>query len=511
MKQQLAETPTLNALHTIGIGTDSWNPARVSVPALRTLIRKRDATYWLKAGERKALKLFQAAATRVPAYKDFLKKHKIQARKIETIKDFRTLPILTKENYIKPYSVRERSWDGKIENHSILAMSSGTSGVPTLWPRGYQQEAEAAFIHEFLFTDLYEVDTYKTLIVICFPMGVYVSGIATAVPTILTAFKHSKISVVTAGNNKDSTLLFLQHTSDDYEQIVLVGHPFFIKDVIETGVEEKMHWTRMRVRTMFCSEGFSEAWRSYVASLLHTEAKTSVLGTYGSSEFLLTGFENPSTIGVRMAAEKDTILRERLFGGTVVPSLFQFNPLSRFIESVGGDLVVTASSGVPLIRYNQHDMGTVLPFSRVHDVLKSDQYFHKAWQWPFVTLFGRSDRTLVLYAANIYPEHIQLTLSTAKYAAVFTGKFFMEKKELPRMEQKLVIHIELRSGVKTSKGFEVRIRDHVVRELKNINIEYRDASTMLGGEKMVPIIILHQHGDPSYFKSGLKPRFMAPR
>jgi phenylacetate-CoA ligase len=390
-------------------------------------------------------------------------------------------------------------------------MSSGTSGVPTLWPRGYQQEAEAAFIHEFLFTDLYEADKYKTLIVICFPMGVYVSGVATAIPTVAAAFKHAKVSVVTAGNNKDSALLFLQHFSSEYEQIVLVGHPFFIKDVIETGVEEKMRWTRMRVRTMFCSEGFSEAWRAYVASLLHTEATTSILSTYGSSEFLLTGFENPSTIGVRIAAEKDTVLRERLFGGSVIPSLFQFNPLSRFIESVGGDLVVTAAAGIPLVRYNQHDMGMVLPFAHIHDVLKNNHQLRTAWQWPFVTLFGRSDRTLVLYAANIYPEHIQLALSTAQYVQVFTGKFFMEKKELPRMEQKMVIHIELRPGVKAPKGFEMHVRDHLVRELTRINIEYRDASAMLGGEKMVPIILLHQHGDPSYFKPGLKPRFMAPR
>jgi len=266
---------------------------------------------------------------------------------------------------------------------------------------------------------------------------------------------------------------------------------------------------------MFCSEGFSEKWREYVASLLNLESKNALLSTYGSSEFLLTAYENPLTVAIRTAAQQDESWCEEFFGGPAVPSLFQFNPLSRFIESIDGELVVTAAAGVPLIRFNQHDMGVVIPHQEVERMLHTKgilkEEFKKAWRWPFVTLFGRSDRTLVLYAANIYPEHIQLTLSDARYLKLFTGKFFMEKKQLPDLEQELVIHIELCPGVRGLKGLEKQVQHHVVEELKRINIEYRDASTMLGGRKMTPRILLHPTGDPVYFTPGLKPRFMAPR
>lgn len=37
------------------------------------------------------------------------------------------------------------------------------------------------------------------------------------------------------------------------------------------------------------------------------------------------------------------------------------------------------------------------------------------WKLPIVTLRGRSDQTIIFYAANIYPEHIHHALSKQSF------------------------------------------------------------------------------------------------
>jgi phenylacetate-CoA ligase len=505
----MKEDATIKALRKL----ESAAFKKADTRAYRSLIRRQQPNYWQQAGARKALRLFHAAAARVPAYKDILKKQRIRATSIETPEDFSKLPVLTKENYIQTYSLADRSWDGDLRGHSLLAMSSGTSGRPTIWPRGAYQEAEAAFLHEFLLTDLYEIDTYRTLMVIGFPMGIYVSGIATAIPSLVTAFRHPNLSVVTAGNSKDSVLSVLQTMQGEYQQIILVGHPFFIKDVIEGGKDRDIDWSRQRVKTIFCSEGFNETWRKYIAALVHSSAQHTLFSTYGSSEFLLTAFENPITIAIREIAEKNSTFQERVFKSPLTPSLFQYNPLSRFIESSDTDLIITAASGIPLIRFNQHDMGNVISYTAMADHIRSEQSLRKIsktwrpWRLPFVSLYGRSDRTMIFYAANIYPEHIQSALNDRRYIKKLTGKFFMEKKYLTNMDQSLHVHIELGPKIAISPSLAKKLQAHIVNTLESVNLEYLFLRKNLQKD-IVPRVTLWQYQDPNYFKPGLKPQYL---
>ena len=483
----------------------------------RTLLRTEDASVWEDAGARKALDLFHRMASKVPAYTDFLRKHAVRPNSIATIQDFAKIPPTTKENYIKKYTLQERSWNGNLDSNTICAASSGTSGPPTIWPRGKAQEHEAAFIHDFLFTDLFSVGRKRTLIIIGFPMGIYVSGIATAFPTIVSLFKRPGSAVATVGNNKESFLTVVKNMQSAFDQMILVGHPFFIKDVIETGKREGVVWTRAEVRTLFCSEGFSEEWRTYLAKQVRGGSPTHFLNTYGSSEFLLVGFENPHTVALRRLASADDALCEMLFGTTIVPSLFQYNPLMRYIESDGTDLLLTAHSGIPLARFNQRDAGGVLSFSTVQKILpaflqkeisselKKNRF--KPWRLPFVTLYNRSDRTLKFYAANIYPEHIMQALNHRAFLKMLTGKFVMQKKYLKNMDEFLELHIELQHGVRKNSNLARMIQSCVVETLERINMEYVFLRKNLAKD-LVPRIDLRLYQDAEYFKPGLKPRFI---
>jgi phenylacetate-CoA ligase len=61
------------------------------------MLRENSPEWWEREGEKKALVTFHQAAQRVPAYKDFLKKHNVNPEKVVTIEDFKQfVPVMTK-------------------------------------------------------------------------------------------------------------------------------------------------------------------------------------------------------------------------------------------------------------------------------------------------------------------------------------------------------------------------------------------------------------------------------
>jgi len=458
----------------------------------------------MNAGARRALFLFHKAAEEVPAYRDFLKKNKINHEKIKNSSDFGLIPWTDKKNYITNYPLQARTWGGRIEKSSLVAVSSGTTGAPTFWPRGYLQESEAAVIHELIYRYLFRIDRHRTLLLIGFPMGVYVSGIATLLPSLAVANKCG-MTVVSVGNNKQELLRVVRSLAPDYDQIVLVGHPFFIKDVVETGKEDGFPWAKKRLRMMFCSEGFSEEWRQYVLREAGMSSSETIISTYGASEFLLIGHETPFTIALREKLEEDRSLQERIMEDGPLPSLFQYNPLFRFIEAAGNELLFTSASGLPLIRFNLHDSGRIISLKEIRNLLPRAP--RPRWNLPLVALKGRSDRTVIFYAANIYPEHIHAALNHAPLLKKITGKFVMRKDYWKNMDEYLEINVELRHNAKGSDVMKRQIETHLVKILKEINMEYLFLCNNLEKD-LRPRVVLWPYQSEKYFKAGMKPKYI---
>ncbi len=499
-----------NALKPLTI-KDVVHPGKSrSVENLIRSIRSKPESWWVHEGDHRALALFHDMAKHVPAYKHFLKKNSVNPAHIRTINDFVEVPETNKKNYTSKYSLKDRSFNGDMSTHKVLAVSSGTTGTPTLWPRGLSQEAEAAQVHAMLFSDLYEVDKYKTLIIIGFPMGIYVSGVATTLPTFFSSIVHPSISIITAGNNKENILAVVPQVQGLYEQIILVGHPFFIKDVLESGKRNGINWSKTKLKTFFCSEGYNEEWRDYLGTLVKVSRPgNSFFNTYGSSELLLMGYETPESIGVKRYLENHQTIQEAVLGKAGPLSLFQYNPLIRHISvNAGGELLFTSRSGIPLCRYNLKDAGAVL---RRRDMLRTASpvvHNWKPWNLPYVVLFGRSDHTLIFFAANIYPEHIHAALNHRQFLKKITGKFVMEKNYTSAMDPKLIVHIELQEGQRGGVSFQQALKRRLVEMLLTLNLEYADASERVDKD-LVPKVVLHRYRDEKFFKPGLKPRYIA--
>jgi phenylacetate-CoA ligase len=219
-------------------------------------------------------------------------------------------------------------------------------------------------------------------------------------------------------------------------------------------------------------------------------------------------YETPFSIAAKKLAEGNARFLETLTGDPMFPQWFQYNPLLRYIESVGGELVSTSASGLPLVRFNIHDRGDVLPLEQVTSAMRAaSSRIVPQYHLPLVTLRGRSDYTLKFNAANIYPENIKAGLSGRRFLRTLTGRFVMQKLLDKTMDELLQVNIELSPNAKANKQLECEIQECLTNTLLKVNLEYADVSRHL--EKDVrPRVVLWPYQHPQYFKPGLKPRFI---
>src|ERR1700712_907946 len=102
---------------------------------------------------RHALEIFRTTAARVPAYARFLADHGIEADAVRTPEDFRRLPTTSKESYHRPNALGDLCLDGSLAGCDMLAVSSGSTGEPTVWPRFVSDELGSAARFEQVLVD----------------------------------------------------------------------------------------------------------------------------------------------------------------------------------------------------------------------------------------------------------------------------------------------------------------------------------------------------------------------
>src|SRR5262249_31499920 len=126
-----------------------------------------------------ALALFHEVAASVPAYARFLAAQGIEPSAVHTIDDFRKVPFVTKENYFSVNPLPDLCRAGRLDACDMIAVSSGSTGQPTFWPRFVTDELAVARRFEQVFRDAFQAHEKKTLAVVCFPLGTWVGGLYT--------------------------------------------------------------------------------------------------------------------------------------------------------------------------------------------------------------------------------------------------------------------------------------------------------------------------------------------
>lgn len=453
--------------------------------------------------------LFHEVAANVPAYKAFLTAYKINPGSIQTLADYQTLPLLTKENYLRRYSLADLCRNGQLEMCDMIAVSSGSIGKPTFWARFMADELQIATRFEQIFHDNFFADTRRTLAVVCFTLGTWVGGMYTTNCCRYVAQKGYQITVVTPGNNKEEIFRVVQELGDAFEQVVLLGYPPFIKDVIDTGITRGIEWQRYQIKLVFAGEVFSEEWRSLVGERI--KAKNPY---YGTADAGVLGNETPLSICIRRFLADNPAIARELFGESRLPTLVQYDPCDRFFEVQDGTLLFSGNNGIPLVRYHIADRGGLIPYNTMLEFLAAAGFDPVAslqqhgvrgnYSLPFVYVFGRSDFTVSYFGANIYPENVTVGLEQPKIREWVTGKFVLQVKEDPDQNRYLSVVVELAPGVNDSEEKRHAIATSIHSQLLRLNSEF---ANYVPPEYQMPQVMLAAMGDPEYFPIGVKHRY----
>jgi phenylacetate-CoA ligase len=463
-----------------------------------------------------ALELFHDAARSVPAYAAFLRSAGIDPGTVTSPAGFDRLPMLTKDNYHRQYRLPELCRDGRLDRCDMVAVSSGSSGAPTVWPRSVLDERAVAARFEQVFKDGFGADERSTLAVICFALGSWVGGMYTAACARHLAAKGYPITVVTPGNDVAEILRVIGELGPLFEQVVLAGYPPFVKNVVDVGLAQGVDWPSYRVKLILAGEVFSEEWRDLMGRRAGlTSALADSASLYGTADAGVLGTETPLSVSIRrFLASRPDALRD-LVGQSRLPTLVQYDPMTRYFQTAGGTLLFSSDGATPLVRYHIADDGGLIGYQELldfctrhgHDPLAEVGSERGAPRLPFVYVFGRSLFAVSYFGANIYPENVTVALEGPDLSDSVTGKFVLETAETADRDLELRITVELAPGRTGSTELATGISEQVRAELRRLNSEF---AHYVPEAAQLPFIELRPAGDPDYFPPGVKHRYTRP-
>jgi phenylacetate-CoA ligase len=463
-----------------------------------------------------ALDFFRGVARDVPAYRRFLESAGVTTAAIDSVARFAAVPPMTKDNYQRAFPLASLCRGGRLEACDLVALSSGSTGEPAAWPRFVSDEIGTAWRFEQILADAMDCGRRRTLGVICFALGSWVGGMYTTAACRHLAAKGYPITLVTPGNQRAEILRAIRALGPAFDQVVLFGYPPFLKDVIDAGCADGLDWKRYAVRLVTAGEVFSEEWRSLVCERLGgADPAYHTSSMYGTADGGVLAQETPLSIRVRRFLAERPGAARALFGEARLPTLCQFDPLHRYFEVDGDQLLFTGDGGVPLVRYRILDRGGVVPFRdmaafvadhggpRLEAIVPEGAPVRDL---PFVYVFGRTNFALSLYGANVYPENVSVALERPENARHVTGKFVMQIAKSADEDPRLHVVVELAPGAAEDESGALagQLARSMRAELERLNSEYLN---YIPEARRTPSVELRPQGHPEWFPAGVKHRY----
>jgi len=268
------------------------------------------------------------------------------------------------------------------------------------------------------------------------------------------------------------------------------------------------------IRFITAGDKFTEAWRVSLLELIHAkDPLRAIVSIYGSADAGVLGYETPLSIFLRQTAMGgNQELRKILFGESVnEPALVQYDPEVIFFEESKGELLFTTNTAAPLIRYNIHDVGRVISFDEMKEILKERDLLKTAqqkkllkWNLPFIVKDGRNDVAVTFYALNIYPENIKSGLDDRKIKKFISGQFFaFNRNANHNKKQELCVNVELAQGINPKEKIRKELQVSIVDTLVKQNIEYRKLHSIFG-KRAWPRINLVPFGTKHFYSVGIR-------
>lgn len=447
----------------------------------------------------KALQLFLSVSNSTRGYAEFLKKHRFDGKKVTTPQMFRSIPYTDKHNYINTYSIADRLYGGKkLSDFYMICTSSGTSGKPTFWPRDIEIDTSLEALKEALYEEHFQIRSKKTLCVITFGLGAWTAGMLTAKLSWATA-KKNKFTVVTPGIQKETSLELIKSLAPSYDQVLIVGYPPFITDLVEYAKQKKISLKKLHTKLLYTSEHVSEKWRTHMTKAVSaTNNRHDVVGFYACSDTGIIGTETRFTIDLlKLAADHPKICRE-LFNSEITPSFVTYDPMAKYLECVDGEIYITANQPMPLIRYNIHDRGGLLTGDKLRAICSRNAipFDESAANRHFVYIFGRSDSVKI--TANIYIEDIRFCIEHSRYSYKLSGNFKYGTIPSSSTRYRMKVVLYLQPGASFTTDEQLDFSKEFYTNLMNANNDFK---MIQSGTTIEPFEFVFLPDEPNKYKT----------
>lgn len=417
--------------------------------------------------QKKVLYVFRKAVETTPAYKDFLVSRGIDYTKINSIEAFNNeVPETNKENYVKAYPLEMRCVGGRLPKDGIIFRSAGVGGNPTYWTQALKEEDKFEVFVPFGIDYIIGYKNKNFKILNCWAFGIWPTAID------FTKSARSCGQMINIGTDINELIATLKILGNKHNYLIS-GYPPFLRNMIFEGERQGINWSEYKVDIVTGGEGFVEEWRDFLRSRLGK--KSIIASSYGSTDKgLAEGFETPLTIVLRNLLRINQVflydenrakqIAQDLFEGVDVvpknkdlavnflsltlgrdpeiekrlPMLFQGVPITYYEQqiqekNVNGisrtellTTVLKTHASQPIIKYNIKDDCGVISHTKLMNTARKFNYdltkiltnlghdINKILPLPFMYVYGRSDGTVSIDGANIFPEEIGRLIENLK-------------------------------------------------------------------------------------------------
>lgn len=436
---------------------------------------------------------FYRAYARVPAYRQYIDglggRPEILLDHV-TVPDLTSIPEMDKDSYVKKYGQEERLQGGKLPSRGVMVdESSGSSGTPTSWVRGYTERMIIKQMMQMTFERIVGED--ETIFILnAFALGAWATGMNVAISLTDTTILKS------TGPNLDKIINTINEFGPRFRYVVM-GYPPFLKTMAD---DPRLDWSKFTIDAAFGGEGVSESLRGYLLKKFRR-----VMGSYGASDLEVNmALESELTIKLRQALLSDDRLRQAIIRTEygVTPMIFQYNPLAYHLEeNTKGELVATISRPYnisPKIRYNIHDRGHVVRFGELKRILK--QLGHedvlktggRVFDLPLLFIYGRSDMTIEYYGAKVTPDSLREILFGLDELASSLSTFRLISFEDDKHNKRMEVAVELREGATLAVAPEA-LATTVFEKLALLNGDFLNAWKRTATAENMPGLTVHAY------------------
>ena len=479
----------------IGLGRGAWLfPLDVTFKTvglrygwLTQMFRRTPPPILAGLGQLRAERAAWRAAKRVPAYRNFLEQHDVDADDLFPLGILRRLPETEKKNYVDRYGLMERCVGGSVPfPGTTIDESSGSTGTPYNWIRG-RREREVAH-RNISFFARYAFGNGPLVTLNAFSMGAWAAGMNMS----LGMTRHGIVKSI--GPDIDKLLSTLTYLGPSY-RFLISGYPPFLKHLLDEGTRRGFPWDDYEVHGLVGGEGMTEELRDVLLQRFR-----SVYSGYGATDIEIgMAAESPVSVALRRLARRRPDVREALFGSDPrLPMVFQYNPLIHFLEvNELGEIVCTVSRLdllAPRIRYNVHDEGGLLEFGKARERLADFGFdierlgelaetsgprgplpWSRPIPLPFLWVNGRRDATISVMGANIYPEDIETVVYSDAKLVPRLHSFLLSTVDDERGVPRPMVALELSDLAGVDDQWRAAMADQLRDGLTELNIDYRSS------------------------------------